>query len=81
MIVMYLIRLCMSKISFNFFLFQVQRISAYDAYLNELLSETPKDHPDFEDLTKAAKKVSSVSIYHLSLLINPCHTEFIFWKY
>lgn len=37
--------------------FEVQRIPEYDRYLNELLQETDKDHPDYDHLSRAAAKV------------------------
>ncbi|KAK3097896.1 hypothetical protein FSP39_014249 [Pinctada imbricata] len=36
--------------------FEVQRIPEYDKYLHELLEDTDPDHPDFEDLSKAASR-------------------------
>ena len=43
--------------------FQVQRIPEYDKYLNELLTDTDPEHPDYEQLSRAAAKVHSVSMH------------------
>ncbi len=42
---------------------QVQRIPAYEGFLQDLLAETDESHPDHEDLTKATKILHTVSIY------------------
>lgn len=42
--------------------FQVKRIPEYEKYLTELLQGTPEAHPDYEQLSRAVKKVQDVSI-------------------
>ena len=42
-------------------MFQVKRIPDYARYLSDLLEETDPAHPDYEDLSKAAGRVTSVS--------------------
>ncbi len=45
-----------------FFLVQVQRVSQYDKYVNELYNRTSPHHADAENLKEAASTVRSVSI-------------------
>ena len=46
---------------------QVQRLPAYASYLGELIQETDPGHPDYEELTKAAARVKTVS-GHLNII-------------
>ncbi|XP_078699136.1 uncharacterized protein LOC144926356 isoform X2 [Branchiostoma floridae x Branchiostoma belcheri] len=41
-------------------LLPVQRVPQYNKILSDLLKETPSDHPDFDDLTKAANRVQKM---------------------
>lgn len=40
---------------------QVQRIPDYEKYLSDLLEDTDPQHPDYEDLSKAANRAKTVS--------------------
>lgn len=42
-------------------LLQVQRIPDYEKYLSDLLEDTDPQHPDYEDLSKAANRAKTVS--------------------
>ncbi|CAH1800088.1 unnamed protein product [Owenia fusiformis] len=50
-----------TKHSLNSLLLQpVQRIPEYDHYLSDLLDETDHNHPDYEELSRAATKVQNM---------------------
>lgn len=46
-----------------FLIMPIQRLPRYVMLLEDLLRNTPKDHPDFVDLTTALSKVQSVADY------------------
>lgn len=41
--------------------FQIQRLASYERYFQDLLCETPSDHPDLDDVHKARDKAHEVS--------------------
>ena len=45
----------------SFFLLQVQRLAQYERYFQDLLAETPADHPDVDDLSRVRGRVKQVS--------------------
>ncbi|XP_056016327.1 uncharacterized protein LOC125673484 isoform X4 [Ostrea edulis] len=44
--------------------FEVQRIPDYEKYLNDLLEDTDPQHPDYEDLSRAANRAKSMVREH-----------------
>lgn len=47
----------------NFLILPVQRLPRYVLLLRDLLKFTPEEHTDFENLSKAVDKMSSVADY------------------